>query len=111
MQEMDIEEILRLAETRESDQGQSATDELLSQFKVRPFAPTLGVFRFINVKAYIIVAILRHCSQKWKSQATDPISLVTPPFVFRIEINGNAIGPFQLQKPSRIYVLVKNQYE
>ncbi len=33
-QEMDIEEILRLAETRESDQGSSATDELLSQFKV-----------------------------------------------------------------------------
>ena len=31
---MDIEEILRLAETRESDQGSSATDELLSQFKV-----------------------------------------------------------------------------
>lgn len=34
LQEMDIEEILRLAETRESDQGSSATDELLSQFKV-----------------------------------------------------------------------------
>lgn len=33
-QEMDIDEILRLAETRESDQGSSATDELLSQFKV-----------------------------------------------------------------------------
>lgn len=32
---MDIDEILRLAETRESDQGLgSATDELLSQFKV-----------------------------------------------------------------------------
>lgn len=31
---MDIDEILRLAETRESDQGSSATDELLSQFKV-----------------------------------------------------------------------------
>ncbi|KAM9854675.1 chromodomain-helicase-DNA-binding protein 2 isoform 2-T3 [Aulostomus maculatus] len=37
-QEMDIEEILRLAETRESDQGQSATDELLSQFKVANFS-------------------------------------------------------------------------
>lgn len=37
LQEMDIDEILRLAETRESDQGSSATDELLSQFKV-PFA-------------------------------------------------------------------------
>ncbi|XP_062861371.1 chromodomain-helicase-DNA-binding protein 2 isoform X2 [Trichomycterus rosablanca] len=36
-QEMDIEEILRLAETRESDQGSSATDELLSQFKVANF--------------------------------------------------------------------------
>ena len=33
-QEMDIDEILRLAETRESDLGSSATDELLSQFKV-----------------------------------------------------------------------------
>lgn len=31
---MDIDEILRMAETRESDQGSSATDELLSQFKV-----------------------------------------------------------------------------
>lgn len=31
---MDIDEILRLAETRESDLGSSATDELLSQFKV-----------------------------------------------------------------------------
>lgn len=31
---MDIDEILRLAETRESDPGSSATDELLSQFKV-----------------------------------------------------------------------------
>ncbi|XP_051917070.1 chromodomain-helicase-DNA-binding protein 2 isoform X3 [Hippocampus zosterae] len=37
-QEMDIDEILRLAETRESDQGQSATDELLSQFKVANFS-------------------------------------------------------------------------
>uniref|UniRef100_A0A3B4CKF9 DNA helicase n=1 Tax=Pygocentrus nattereri TaxID=42514 RepID=A0A3B4CKF9_PYGNA len=36
-QEMDIDEILRLAETRESDQGSSATDELLSQFKVANF--------------------------------------------------------------------------
>lgn len=35
LQEMDIDEILRLAETRESDQGSSATDELLSQFKVK----------------------------------------------------------------------------
>jgi hypothetical protein len=35
---MDIEEILRLAETRESDQGSSATDELLSQFKVQATA-------------------------------------------------------------------------
>lgn len=34
LQEMDIDEILRMAETRESDQGSSATDELLSQFKV-----------------------------------------------------------------------------
>ena len=41
VQEMDIDEILRLAETRESDQGSSATDELLSQFKVNfyPFSP------------------------------------------------------------------------
>ncbi|XP_037307436.2 chromodomain-helicase-DNA-binding protein 2 isoform X2 [Pungitius pungitius] len=37
-QEMDIEEILRLAETRESDQSSSATDELLSQFKVANFS-------------------------------------------------------------------------
>ncbi|XP_028307576.1 chromodomain-helicase-DNA-binding protein 2 isoform X2 [Gouania willdenowi] len=37
-QEMDIDEILRLAETRESDQGSSATDELLSQFKVANFS-------------------------------------------------------------------------
>ncbi|KAF7699143.1 chromodomain-helicase-DNA-binding protein 2 isoform X1 [Silurus meridionalis] len=37
LQEMDIDEILRLAETRESDQGSSATDELLSQFKVANF--------------------------------------------------------------------------
>ncbi|KAM9807819.1 chromodomain-helicase-DNA-binding protein 2 [Neosynchiropus ocellatus] len=37
-QEMDIDEILRLAETRESDQGLSATDELLSQFKVANFS-------------------------------------------------------------------------
>nr|XP_057932643.1 chromodomain-helicase-DNA-binding protein 2 isoform X1 [Doryrhamphus excisus] len=38
-QEMDIDEILRLAETRESDQGPgSATDELLSQFKVANFS-------------------------------------------------------------------------
>ncbi|KAG5848599.1 hypothetical protein ANANG_G00100230 [Anguilla anguilla] len=37
-QEMDIDEILRLAETRESDQGSNATDELLSQFKVANFA-------------------------------------------------------------------------
>ncbi|TKS73409.1 Chromodomain-helicase-DNA-binding protein 2 [Collichthys lucidus] len=36
--EMDIDEILRLAETRESDQGSSATDELLSQFKVANFS-------------------------------------------------------------------------
>lgn len=39
---MDIDEILRLAETRETDQGSSATDELLSQFKV----PALDVFNF-----------------------------------------------------------------
>uniref|UniRef100_A0A3Q3AXZ1 Chromodomain helicase DNA binding protein 2 n=1 Tax=Kryptolebias marmoratus TaxID=37003 RepID=A0A3Q3AXZ1_KRYMA len=37
-QEMDIDEILRLAETRESDPGSSATDELLSQFKVANFS-------------------------------------------------------------------------
>ncbi|XP_066558084.1 chromodomain-helicase-DNA-binding protein 2 isoform X2 [Amia ocellicauda] len=37
-QEMDIEEILRLAETRESDPTVSATDELLSQFKVANFS-------------------------------------------------------------------------
>uniref|UniRef100_A0A3Q2TY83 Chromodomain helicase DNA binding protein 2 n=1 Tax=Fundulus heteroclitus TaxID=8078 RepID=A0A3Q2TY83_FUNHE len=37
-QEMDIDEILRLAETRETDQGSSATDELLSQFKVANFS-------------------------------------------------------------------------
>ncbi|XP_028678827.2 chromodomain-helicase-DNA-binding protein 2 isoform X1 [Erpetoichthys calabaricus] len=37
-QEMDIDEILRLAETRESEQSVSATDELLSQFKVANFS-------------------------------------------------------------------------
>uniref|UniRef100_A0A8C6XQR3 Chromodomain helicase DNA binding protein 2 n=1 Tax=Naja naja TaxID=35670 RepID=A0A8C6XQR3_NAJNA len=36
-QEMDIEEILRLAETRENEPSTSATDELLSQFKVANF--------------------------------------------------------------------------
>lgn len=41
---MDIEEILRLAETRESDQGSSATDELLSQFKV---CKSLGSFLIV----------------------------------------------------------------
>uniref|UniRef100_A0A8C5WYC3 Helicase C-terminal domain-containing protein n=1 Tax=Laticauda laticaudata TaxID=8630 RepID=A0A8C5WYC3_LATLA len=39
-QEMDIEEILRLAETRENEPSTSATDELLSQFKVANFATT-----------------------------------------------------------------------
>ena len=34
LQEMDIDEILRLAETRENEVSTSATDELLSQFKV-----------------------------------------------------------------------------
>ena len=33
-QEMDLDEILRLAETRENEVSTSATDELLSQFKV-----------------------------------------------------------------------------
>ncbi|KAG8440685.1 hypothetical protein GDO86_006437 [Hymenochirus boettgeri] len=37
-QEMDIDEILRLAETRENEPTSSATDELLSQFKVANFA-------------------------------------------------------------------------
>ncbi|XP_069481172.1 chromodomain-helicase-DNA-binding protein 2 isoform X2 [Ambystoma mexicanum] len=37
-QEMDIDEILRLAETRENEPSTSATDELLSQFKVANFA-------------------------------------------------------------------------
>ncbi|KAM3827944.1 chromodomain-helicase-DNA-binding protein 2-like [Vipera latastei] len=37
-QEMDIEEILCLAETRENEPSTSATDELLSQFKVANFA-------------------------------------------------------------------------
>ncbi|XP_065415328.1 chromodomain-helicase-DNA-binding protein 2 isoform X30 [Chrysemys picta bellii] len=37
-QEMDIDEILRLAETRENEVSSSATDELLSQFKVANFA-------------------------------------------------------------------------
>ncbi|KAK7822176.1 hypothetical protein U0070_000740, partial [Myodes glareolus] len=36
--EMDIDEILRLAETRENEVSTSATDELLSQFKVANFA-------------------------------------------------------------------------
>nr|XP_056722084.1 chromodomain-helicase-DNA-binding protein 2 [Euleptes europaea] len=37
-QEMDIDEILRLAETRENEVSTSATDELLSQFKVANFS-------------------------------------------------------------------------
>uniref|UniRef100_A0A8D0H1E3 Chromodomain helicase DNA binding protein 2 n=1 Tax=Sphenodon punctatus TaxID=8508 RepID=A0A8D0H1E3_SPHPU len=37
-QEMDIDEILRLAETHENEVSTSATDELLSQFKVANFA-------------------------------------------------------------------------
>lgn len=37
---MDIDEILRLAETRENEVSTSATDELLSQFKV--WTPQLG---------------------------------------------------------------------
>ncbi|KAM6301549.1 chromodomain-helicase-DNA-binding protein 2-like [Podargus strigoides] len=37
-QEMDIDEILRLVETRENEVSTSATDELLSQFKVANFA-------------------------------------------------------------------------
>ncbi|XP_042199024.1 chromodomain-helicase-DNA-binding protein 2 isoform X4 [Callorhinchus milii] len=37
-QEMDIEEILRLAETRENEGSVSPTDELLSQFKVANFS-------------------------------------------------------------------------
>ncbi|KAM4678151.1 chromodomain-helicase-DNA-binding protein 2 [Discoglossus pictus] len=37
-QEMDIDEILRLAETRENEPTSSATDELLSQFKVANFS-------------------------------------------------------------------------
>ena len=37
---MDIDEILRLAETRENEVSTSATDELLSQFKVQ----TPGLF-------------------------------------------------------------------
>lgn len=46
---MDIEEILRLAETRETDQGSSATDELLSQFKV-PALTVLFIFCYIKLK-------------------------------------------------------------
>ncbi|XP_044135381.1 chromodomain-helicase-DNA-binding protein 2 isoform X3 [Bufo gargarizans] len=37
-QEMDIDEILRMAETRENEPSSSATDELLSQFKVANFS-------------------------------------------------------------------------
>ncbi|MGH0168715.1 UNVERIFIED_CONTAM: hypothetical protein FKN15_069244 [Acipenser sinensis] len=37
-QELDIDEILRLAETRETESSVSATDELLSQFKVANFS-------------------------------------------------------------------------
>lgn len=48
---MDIDEILRLAETRESDQGSSATDELLSQFKVGSV---------IEASFLITVGILKH---------------------------------------------------
>lgn len=48
---MDIDEILRLAETRESDPGSSATDELLSQFKVLSNDSLL----FPNVQACFIL--------------------------------------------------------
>lgn len=40
---MDIDEILRLAETRENEVSTSATDELLSQFKVWAPRPCAGV--------------------------------------------------------------------
>lgn len=40
---MDIDEILRLAETRENEVSTSATDELLSQFKVWTLQLSAGV--------------------------------------------------------------------
>lgn len=39
---MDIDEILRLAETRENEVSTSATDELLSQFKVQTLGSAAG---------------------------------------------------------------------
>lgn len=53
---MDIDEILRLAETHESDQGSSATDELLSQFKVEAaFLTVVGTYlsTLLNESAFI----------------------------------------------------------
>uniref|UniRef100_A0A8C6XQU6 Chromodomain helicase DNA binding protein 2 n=1 Tax=Naja naja TaxID=35670 RepID=A0A8C6XQU6_NAJNA len=49
-QEMDIEEILRLAETRENEPSTSATDELLSQFKVQAQKRSIKGFRICGRK-------------------------------------------------------------
>lgn len=59
---MDIDEILRLAETRESDPGSSATDELLSQFKVTEasFPTMVGTFQLKSVSTGAGSKLLHH---------------------------------------------------
>lgn len=56
---MDIDEILRLAETRESDPGSSATDELLSQFKVMEasFPTTVGTFKLFQTNLCLLAQV------------------------------------------------------
>ena len=53
---MDIDEILRLAETRESDPGSSATDELLSQFKVPSSFYCFVLFHYSSVSKDLLSA-------------------------------------------------------
>ena len=57
---MDIDEILRLAETRESDQGSSATDELLSQFKVPSSFYCFVLFHYSTVSKDLLSAPVKH---------------------------------------------------
>ena len=46
LQEMDIDEILKRAETRENDPGPSTVgEELLSQFKVKTHFPTYPILK------------------------------------------------------------------
>ncbi|XP_015685751.1 chromodomain-helicase-DNA-binding protein 2-like [Protobothrops mucrosquamatus] len=52
-QEMDIEEILRPAETRENEPSTSATDELLSQFKVQAQKRSIKDFTICSISSAI----------------------------------------------------------